>query len=179
MSALPSEERPGAPALRLVRVPRLTVATQSDVPDRAQGTLGLELVRSAPGVPRPAASVWRGDDEDEPAAAPDQSRLPEPRRWTAMIAQALVEILAGRRPPAQVVRWVEPEIYDRIRRSVARRPTGQPGTPVRVRRVHVSTDIEGTVDAVAVVDDGTRCRAMALRLEALERRWVCTALDVV
>jgi hypothetical protein len=29
------------------------------------------------------------------------------------------------------------------------------------------------------VDDGTRCRAMAMRLEALERRWLCTALDLV
>jgi hypothetical protein len=39
--------------------------------------------------------------------------------------------------------------------------------------------MDGTVEAVAVVDDGTRCRALALRLEALQRRWLCTALEIV
>jgi hypothetical protein len=45
--------------------------------------------------------------------------------------------------------------------------------------VRVSTSLDGAVEAVAVIDDGTRCRALAVRLEALQRRWVCTALDLV
>jgi hypothetical protein len=122
-------------------------------------------------------ATWR--DEDDPPTPPDLGTLPDPRRWAALLAQAVVEILGGRRPVAQVLRWVDPEIHERLRRSApsARRATG--GPPVRVRRVRVSTSLDGAVEAVAIVDDGTRCRAMAMRLEALERRWLCTALDIV
>ena len=86
-------------------------------------------------------------------------------------------MLAGRRPVGQVVRWVDPEIVDRLRVSAPAR--GVTGRPVLVRRVRVSTQPDGTVEAAVVVDDGTRCRALALRLEALSRRWLCTALDLL
>lgn len=119
------------------------------------------------------------DDADEPAAAVDLGGLPDPRRWAGLLAQAVVEILAGHRPPGQIVRWVDPEIYERVRASAAVPARAPSGTPVRVRRVRVSTAMDGTVEAAAVVDDGTRCRALAMRFEALARRWQCTALDLV
>ncbi len=162
-----------AASVRLVPVPRPAAE-----PLR-RGARALRLAPSAPGTGTPVVepSVW--DDEDDPAPPPDLERLPDPRRWTALLAQAVVEILAGRRPVAQVVRWVDPEIVERLRRSAASPSRGGDGVPVRVRRVRVSTTMEGTVEAVAVVDDGTRCRAIAMRLEALHRRWRCTALDLV
>jgi len=165
-------------AIRLVPVPRQAPmrAEGASVPV-GQGALALELAASAPPAPAPAASMW--PQEDEPAHPPDVTVLPDPRRWTAMIAQAVVEILGGRRPATQVLRWVDPEIYQRIQRSAQPQPGRGGGIPVRVRRVRISTSPDGPVEAVAVVDDGTRCRAMTLRLEALERRWLCTALDIV
>jgi hypothetical protein len=40
--------------------------------------------------------------------------------------------------------------------------------------------VEDTVvEAVVVVDDGRRCRAMAVRLEGLDGRWCCTVLRIV
>lgn len=165
-------------AVRLVPIPRQAPLRAGSEPVPAgQGALALELAAAVPPDPEPRASAWLGDDE--PTNPPDIEALPDPRRWTAMIAQAVVEILAGRRPVTQVLRWVDPEIYRRIQRSAPPRPGGRGGVPVRVRRVRVSTSPEGAVEAVAVVDDGTRCRAMTLRLEALERRWLCTALDIV
>jgi hypothetical protein len=91
----------------------------------------------------------------------------------------VVEILGGRRPVAQVVRWVDPEIAERLRHAAPAPGRAVGSVPVRVRRVRVSTSIEGAVEAVAVVDDGTRCRAVAFRLEALHRRWLCTSLDLI
>lgn len=158
------------PDLRLVPVPR----------PGGRLRLGTSDLSLAPPAPTNASSQVWPDDDDEPATpAPDVERLPDPRRWTALLAQAVVEILAGRRPPAQVVRWTDPEIYERIRRSAPATPSGPHGAPVRVRRVRVSTTPEGIVEAVAVIDDGHRCRAMAVRLEPLQRRWMCTALDLV
>lgn len=135
-------------------------------------------------VPADAARDGHGlrtyeDDHDEPPADVDVGGLPDPRRWAGLLAQAVVEILAGYRPAGQIVRWVDPEIYERVRASAATPGRAPNGTPVRVRRVRVSTTMDGTVEAAAVVDDGTRCRALAMRFEALARRWQCTALDLV
>jgi hypothetical protein len=180
MSAMEETGTSPARAIRLVPVPRPAPRRRIAVepPMRGQGTLALQLAPAAPPAPAPPPSTWLEDDE-EPPAPTDPAGLPDPRGWSAMIAQALVEVLAGRRPPVQLLRWVDPEIYDRIRRSAPQRAPRQAGAPVRVRRVRVSTAPDGNVEAVAIVDDGVRCRALALRLDALERRWVCTALEMV
>jgi len=173
MTALPAGDPPRRP-VRLIPVPR----PAPDIGRRGSGTPALAIVPAEPSAPVVDPLTWRDCDE-EPPRPPDLGALPEPRRWAALLAQAVVEILGGRRPVAQVLRWVDPEIHERLRRSApsVRRAPG--GPPVRVRRVRISTSLEGSVEAVAVVDDGTRCRAMAMRLEALERRWLCTALDIV
>lgn len=158
--------------VRLVPVPRPRLVTAG------RGAAGLTLVPATPQAPIPDPRTWQDDDEPAPTAA-DLGHLPDPRRWTALLAQAVIEILAGRRPVAQVVRWTDPEVYERIRRSAPREAAARGGPPVRVRRVRVSTSLDGAVEAVAVIDDGTRCRALAVRLDALQRRWLCTALDLV
>lgn len=168
----------GACRLRVVPVPRHAPVHRlpPPVPGPVQGTLALELAPAVP--PAPSAGPWVAEVDDGVAPC-DPAGLPDPRRWVGMLAQAVVEILAGRRPAAQVVRWLEPSVYERVRRSVGTRHDARGGSPVRVRRVRVSTSPDGNVEGAAVVDDGRRCRALALRLEPLEGRWVCTALDVV
>jgi hypothetical protein len=141
-----------------------------------QGTLALDLVPAAPPAPTAGVPVCLLEPD---ATACDPTGLPDPRRWATMLAQAVVEILARRRPVAQVLRWLEPAVYERVRRSVEAGRDGRGGAPVRVRRVRVGTTPDGNVEAVAVVDDGVRCRALALRLEPLDGRWLCTSLDVV
>lgn len=179
MSAMPAESAPDARAadqVQLVPVPRPARAAMR----RGTGALRLAPAETVDAAPAADPTTWVDtDDEDEPVPPPDLGRLPDPRRWTALLAQAIVEILAGRRPVAQVVRWVDPEIAERLRRSAPTPVRAAGGVPVRVRRVRVSTSVDATVEAVAVVDDGTRCRAIALRLEALHRRWVCTSLDLI
>jgi hypothetical protein len=128
---------------------------------------------------RDTTGIGRDDalEDDEVPTPVDVGCLPDPRTWAALLAQAVVEVLAARRPVGQVVRWVDPEIVERLRASAP--VHARAGRPVRVRRVRVSTHMDGTVEAAVVVDDGTSCRALAIRLEALSRRWLCTALDLV
>ncbi len=168
--------------LRLLGVPLPADPRRGGAGARRQGTLALELVPAAPPAP-PSLAPADDDDEDDGATGRGllATCLPDPERWAAMIAQAVVEILVGRRPVAQVVRWVDAPIYERVRRSaqaLAARGTDRTGTPVRVRRVRLDTHDCG-VEAVVVVDDGRRCRALALRLDAIDGRWLCTALDIV
>ena len=47
-----------------------------------------------------------------------------------------------------------------------------------VRSVHVSEPVDGVAEVCAIVQQGPRCRAIALRLEGIDGRWQCTALHI-
>jgi len=105
--------------------------------------------------------------------------LPEPRAWAARIAQAVVEVLAGDRPASQLVRWTAADVYEGVRRSArTRRPAGGPPPRAAVRSVRVCEPADGVVEACAVVRRGARYHAVALRLQGLDGRWQCTALQL-
>jgi hypothetical protein len=117
--------------------------------------------------------------------APDKppAGLPDPHAWAGTLAQAVVEVLAGDRPVAQLLRWTTARIYTELGRRAA--VAGRECTAVRagraravVRRVHVFQPAEGVAEASAVLSDGRRTRAMALRLQSDGGRWLCTALEL-
>ncbi len=122
------------------------------------------------------------DVDDEPLRPRHTCRsdLPDPRHWAAHLAQALVEIMAGSRPAPQVVRWTTPEVYAVVARHAAvsarRGRTGARRT--RVRSVRVCEPADGVAEACAVVIDGTRVRALAMRMVGLDGRWHVEALQV-
>jgi hypothetical protein len=121
-----------------------------------------------------------GLDEDDVSPRP----LPEPQAWVARFVQAAVEVAAGTRPPAQLARWATLEVSTMLaRRAVlsarARRHTGQaPGRRAVVRSVRTCQPREGVCEASAVVMDGTRVRAVALRMECTGGRWRVIALEL-
>jgi len=111
--------------------------------------------------------------------------LPDVRRWVARLSLAAVEVDAGARPLSQLRRWLGDDVYDQLLRASRRRtmrvadPRGrQPGRPPRIvlRTVRTCEVADGVVEACAVVDDGRRAWALALRLEGADGRWRCTAL---
>jgi hypothetical protein len=106
--------------------------------------------------------------------------LPDPRPWTARLAQAIAEVLAGARPAGQLSRVATLEVLQLLERGSGRlgtRPGHPPQRPV-VGSVHVSEPRDGIAEACAVVDTGPRRRALALRLEGIDGHWRCTALHV-
>ncbi|HTW20344.1 MAG TPA: Rv3235 family protein [Mycobacteriales bacterium] len=107
-------------------------------------------------------------------------RLPDPRPWTARLAQAIVEVLAGARPASQLSRVATLDVLALLERGSGRlgaRPGGPPRRPI-VGSVHVSQPRPGVAEACAVVDTGVRKRAIALRLEGRNGQWRCTALHI-
>lgn len=154
------------------------------------GALALAFPPSAPSVPLRLAPPAL-DEEMEERATP-RVLLPDPVPLAHRFAQAVVEILAGDRPAAQLSRYATLDVLDQLERAVrrwsARRATvvaptaraaaGSAATPVRPRvtSVHLSEPADGVVEACAVVTAGPRRRALAFRLEGLDGRWQCTAL---
>jgi Family of unknown function (DUF6459) len=163
-----------APDLRLV--PALTASTTEL--DRAAGTSGV-----ARGHRWPTRDI--ADEDAAPQQTP-RAHLPEPTPWGGRLVQGILEVLSGVRPISQLVRWTTADVYDSIltraqHRSQIMSELRQIG-PQRfaevVRSVHVSEPADGIAEVCAIVQQGPRCRAIALRLEGIDGRWQCTALQI-
>lgn len=157
-----------------------------------QGTLALafSLPSGLPVVPAPwprLRVVGRPvADKVQRAAVPageETACRPEPTRWAALIAQAIVEAEVGDRPLSQLVRWTSAEVHDVIalrcsahgRRSAdARLGTAR----AHVASVHVCQIDPDVAEVSATVRRAGRSRAVALRLEGVGDAWRCTALTM-
>ena len=174
-TALPAEsaatERSPGPRLRLVPalrpVPARTVTPAAPPPvlvERVRGLAMVDRVRTA-------------DHDDDRGAAPTA----DPGRFAHGVGLACVEVTLGRRPAAQLARWVGPGVLemlqqraDLVRRSGIRTHARRPAA----RRVRVCAVDAHTTEACLVVDDGARVRAVALRLEAHRGAWRVTQLEI-
>ncbi|WP_157987437.1 Rv3235 family protein [Jiangella endophytica] len=109
---------------------------------------------------------------------PSADELPDPRRWTARLAQSALECLHGRRPVQQLVRWTAEPVYRELNRQAVAQddaPTVRP----RIRSLRVCRVSASVAEASVVVQLGPVVRAVAVRLEADDGRWLCTAFEVV
>lgn len=168
--------------------------------DATQGTLALAFqlssgVPAAPAAPRlrlvstpsSAPAGMPEPDEFDPQPTP-RAALPAPQGWAGRFVQALVEVLAGDRPTAQLVRWTDASVYASVQRRASRATEGPPEPapalgrigPARavIRSVHVSEPCDGVAEVCALVQRGARATALALRLEGIDGRWQCTALEL-
>lgn len=108
------------------------------------------------------------------------ARLPDPRPLSRGLAQTISEVLTGARPARQLDDLAAPEVIRLLCRSAGRlmiQPGVPPSRPI-VGSVHVREPCYGVAEACAVIDLGARKRAIALRLEAVDQQWRCTALHV-
>jgi hypothetical protein len=171
-----------APAaqLRLVVVP--TPQPPLEPEDRP-----LRLVLPGVACPRPAhipgprprdvlKEVPR-DDEFGPAWS-TRAQLPDPRAAGRLLITLTLEALAGRRPLAQLQPMTSRGVFAAV--SEGRRPRWcvEATSPLAIGRVHVCEPVDGVAEISAVVRRGRRSHAVAARLEGLDGRWRCTALQI-
>jgi hypothetical protein len=129
----------------------------------------------------------RFDSDDffgaQPAAT---SALPDPAPLLENLTRCVIEILAGARELEQISRWLSDEVYRHLLTRViissrARQARGQ--AAVRPSFAIGSTTVceprDGVVEAVIIVRGRARARAVAIRLEGLDRRWRATAIHVL
>lgn len=107
-------------------------------------------------------------------------QLPDPKVATARIAQVLIDVMVGQRPVSQLNSVTTASVRADILRTVEGLPISTSALRVRLQVVSVRVTTPGptVVEASAVIRGTQRSRAMALRLEGLDGRWLCTALRV-
>lgn len=175
MSTTPT---PPADVIALRAVPTRGVPMAS-----VQGSLALDLTpRTAP--PRPRLRSTRAND----LVAAERAARGQVDAFVGRYLQAVVEIAAGDRPLAQVLRHSIPEVYDDLAgraRTVGAAAAGPaPGAvrgpnPARPVVVGVRTALirDDAVEASAHVRYGRRSRAVAARFEIVRDRWQCVAIS--
>jgi hypothetical protein len=117
----------------------------------------------------------------EPQRTP-LSALPDPRVFAGRLVQAMLEVTVAARPLGQLVRWTTEEVYRQLARRV--RMAGHEDAtsrrrraPGRVRSIHVSEPRGNLVEVCAIVQHHERATALAMRMEGVDGRWQCTAVQ--
>lgn len=132
-------------------------------------------------------ALRQGFTDDYFTAQPaHSSELADPEPLLTNLARCILEVMAGARDLEQLTRWVTDEVYSvLLHRAVlaerARRVKGlRPMRPaVTVLSTHVSHPRDGVVEATVIVRTPVRVRALAIRLEGLDRRWRASAISLL
>jgi hypothetical protein len=112
--------------------------------------------------------------------------LPEPEPLLRNLTRGVLEVLAGVREIEQLARWLTEEAYRGLltRANLATRARSARGVPA-VRPVHAILSVrhcapaDGVIEAVVIVAGPARTRAVAIRLEGIDRRWRATSLALL
>ena len=170
--------RPEQPAFRLLVVP----TPQPPVADDGQpvrlllpGPPPRPLYRPGP-RPRTGPAAARPDDFGPTWS--ERSDLPAAREAGRRLITLTLEALAGRRPLTQLQHLTSVGVYAAL--CAGRRPRWcADGTaPLVVGPVHVCEPVDGVAEVSAVARRAGRANAVAARLEGIDGRWRCTALQV-
>lgn len=160
-------------ALRL----RLVPALPETAPTPASAHRAPALLRERARALAPAPRVHLDEQDEDRGAAPST----DAGRFAHGVGLACVEVVLGRRPVAQLARWVTPQVLDalQVRADLVRRAgvLAHARRPA-ARRVRVCPVDSHAAEACLVVEDGVRVRAVALRLEAHRGAWRVATLQI-
>lgn len=162
---------------RLVAVPTPQPPLDDDRPP-------LRLVRLGVAAPRPPHRPGRRPvpaghvHDDFGPVWSARNDLPDARTAGRQLLLLALEALAGRRPLSQLQPVTSPRTYAAL--TTRRRPVWcAAGTaPLVLGRVHVCEPVDGVAEISAVAHRSGRAHAVAARLEGLDGRWRCTALQI-
>jgi Family of unknown function (DUF6459) len=174
----PAPAAPSRPALQLVVVPTPQPPLQDE-------RIPVRLVRPGVAAPRPAhrpgprpRSGRPGHLDDFGPVLSGRADLPDARLAGRRLVTLTLEALAGRRPLAQLQPMTSPGVFAAL--SAGRRPRwcAEGTSPLIVGAVHVCEPVDGVAEVTAVARRAGRAHAVAARLEGIDGRWRCTALQI-
>jgi hypothetical protein len=113
-------------------------------------------------------------EPDEMPIPTSASELPNIHTWTMKFIVSVVEVWAGRRQPAQLIHWCHRVIYmELLKNSGSQKEIG------KIKSIHQSEPLDGICENTVLVRYGERLRAVVIRFEGVDGRWLCTALKML
>ena len=170
---------------RSVPTPLRLVVVPTPQPPLEDERVPVRLVHPGVAVPRPvhrpgprptAAAALPGDDFGPTWST--RGELPDPRVEGRRLFLLTLEAMAGRRPLAQVQPMTSAGVFAAL--TAGRRPgwCTASTSPLALGRVHLSEPVDGVAEVSAVARRDGRAHAIAARLEGIDGRWRCTALQI-
>ena len=121
------------------------------------------------------SSIYHEEYEPDFAPVPTSAKdLPELTPWTFKFAIGVLEIWAGKRPASQLARWCHANVYTELSASI-----GYQKEVGKIRKIHIQEPLDGLCESTATVRYNDRLRSMAMRFEGVDKRWLCTSLDLI
>jgi len=178
---------PSPPAAPQARPAALHVVVVRTPQPPVDASVPVRLVLPGRSAPRPRHRPGPRPGAAARAAAPDadfapvlstRGDLPDPRDAGRRVITTVLETLAGRRPLTQLGGLTVPGVFAAL--SAGRRPRWcvEGTSPIVVGAVHVCEPVDGVAEVSAVARRAGRAHAVAARLEGIDGRWRCTAVQI-
>lgn len=128
------------------------------------------------------AETWTDGRRPDPLAGPRQERR-QILSIAQIVCQATVETLAGLRPAQQMSRWLEHEVFVKVRQrsdmmARIRTTSAVQRSSLEFRQVRGWCVGTGAWEVSVVFSDQRRTRACALRFQAHRGKWRVTAMEL-
>lgn len=110
------------------------------------------------------------------AAGKAEARHPDRQlhRLAASITSALVEVIAGRRPPQQLLGWADPQ----VQRVATRLGWSGNYSQLRLRSIRIQTPSPEAIEVAAHLTCQRKSHAAALRIVQRDDQWLATQLTI-
>jgi len=112
--------------------------------------------------------------------------LPDPEPLLRNLTRGVLEVLSGVREVDQLARWMAEEPFRKLvtRSNLAARARSARGIPASrpvhtIMSVRYAAPADGVIESVVIVSGPARTRAVAIRLEGMDRRWRATSLALL
>ena len=116
----------------------------------------------------------------------DFDNLPDATEQLRFLAPAVVEVLAGVRTVEQLSPMLSESIYLKLRDRAARAARNRSESNGEIQRpnfvvsnLHQESHRPGVIQSVVLLTSNLRTRAVAIRLESRNRRWLATAVSIL
>jgi hypothetical protein len=169
-------------SMKIEELPERFTLTSSTTPRELWGHPTLDLFTSPQKVYLPQSAMLfttpsvfgeSFDDDDRPIPTPS-SALPNIHLWTMSLAVSALEVFAGRRNPAQLAMRCHRVVYNELLDSA-----GMSKEIGRVVKIHQDFPLDGIAESSLTVQFEKRMRAMVIRAEGIDGKWLCTALELI
>ena len=118
-----------------------------------------------------------GDEWYHPKFSPIPSalsELPEVDKWSENFVIKVLEVWSGRRSLAQLSR----NCHRSAQRQIAAH-INFATQKCQIRKIYLNQPIEGVVEITATLRVVDRVRSLTFRLEGVDKRWICTELQLL
>jgi hypothetical protein len=123
-------------------------------------------------------SLLSGGSPDFGPAFTRRSDLPDASAAGRRVVTLVLEAFVGRRPMTQLQAVVTPALFTALNSGRRPRWCAEGTATLLVTSVRACEPVDGVAEVSAVARRAGRAHAVAARLEGIDGRWRCTALQV-